>query len=264
MLAASQRLRGRTAPRSAKNDLGVVRCCDADQVIGVRRQCCREWDFVEVAEAHRAGPLLNPTRPHTGPGMSTSVRCTAAQPVGFILTGYRKFCGALGNFGDVRRDMARSSQPDTLSCPSCDDTEHPGLLGCRGVLVLTRKLCVGQTRQACALQRNCLPTGRSPLFRHLFLSFAPQSSPRCPFGSDAKRDEIGSGLDLFRLVFVERGAQSLPPLLGEWRHRPPHPDIPGIEISHPASRGAVVGLLTGLGPLSWGGVVRRCAPAALP
>ena len=161
--------------------------------------------------------------------------------------------------------MARSSQPHTLPCPSCDDTEHPGLPPAVGVFLFSLdRLCVGQTRQACALQRNCLPTGRSPLFRHLFLSFAPQSSPRCPFGSDAKRDEIGSGLDLFRLVFVERGAQSLPPLLGELRHRPPHPDIPGIEISHPACRGAVVGLLTGLGPHSWGGVVRRCAPAALP
>jgi len=62
-------------------------------------------------------------------------------------------------------------------------------------------------RQPCALKSSRLPSRKSLLFSGLFLSLAPYASPRCPFRRDAKRYEIGSSLDLFRLVFLKSGAE---------------------------------------------------------
>ena len=70
-------------------------------------------------------------------------------------------------------------------------------------------------RLARILQRDGLPTGSPPLFRDLFLSLSPYASPRCAFGSDAESFQIGTGVDLAGLVFVDRGTHSLPPFLGD-------------------------------------------------
>jgi hypothetical protein len=112
----------------------------------------------------------------------------------------------------------RSRCTDPRARPSCDDTEHPGLAGGRGVLLI---VCFG-ARARRALKSSRLPTSESLLFRHLLLSFAPYASPRCPFRRDAKRYEIGSSLDLFRLVFLKSGAEGSSPSLRDLRHRSTH------------------------------------------